>query len=223
MISFDSCCASKWNEFHINPSKNHTVILFKNITSKKQAEEAIEKQKKKIVFLSEAANHHLNKQNPKELLDSLFQEIAVYLDVDVYFNYLFNDDNQRLELLNYQGIPASIAEEIRYLDLGEAVCGCVARNRFKIIEENIEGSVASSVKLVKELGIKAFALSSTYFIRETNRNPFIWFKYPFFPRTSIFFFGLSLVKVTTYFLKGLKKRFTNHMVVDIITIVSEKF
>jgi len=149
--------SKKWHEVHVYPSADGATLLFHDITAKKQVEYTIENQNKQLRLLSEAANHILLKSEPGELLDSLFKELEGHLNLDVYINYMFNEDTKRLELMYYQGIDQSIAEDIHFLDLGEAVCGCVARDRVRIVEEQIDESFHPRVLLVKELGLKAYA------------------------------------------------------------------
>jgi signal transduction histidine kinase/CheY-like chemotaxis protein len=148
---------NKWHEVHVYPSADGATLLFQDITAKKQVENTIENQNKQLRLLSDAANHILLKSEPGELLDSLFKELAGHLNLDVYINYMFNEETKRLELMYYEGIDQCTAEDIHFLDLGEAVCGCVARDRVRIVEEQIDESIHPRVMLVKELGIKAYA------------------------------------------------------------------
>jgi two-component sensor histidine kinase len=54
------------------------------------------------------------------------------------------------------GIPEEEAEKIRHLDFGVAVCGCVARDGKRMIQENIQCSYDPRVKLVKSFGVQAY-------------------------------------------------------------------
>jgi len=148
---------SKWHDVHLYPSDEGATIIFQDITARKKIEDTLENQNRKLRLLSDTANHMLLKNEPGELLDSLFKELADYLDLDVYINYMYNESTKRLQLMHYQGIDSSVAEDIHYLDLGEAVCGCVARDRVRIVEEQIDQSDHPRTMLVKELGIKAYA------------------------------------------------------------------
>jgi PAS domain S-box-containing protein len=146
-----------WFDVHLYPSEKGATILLRDITAKKQVEETIEQQNNKLRILSEAANQILVKQEPGELLESLFKELNSYLDLDVYINYMFKENTKRLELMYFHGIDEQDAEDIRYLDLGMAVCGTVARDQVRIVVENIEESTDPRVRIVKELGIKTYA------------------------------------------------------------------
>ncbi|MGG3560539.1 ATP-binding protein [Neobacillus rhizosphaerae] len=149
--------ASKWIEVHIYPSADGATILLRDITPQKQIEETIQVQNEKLLLLTEAANHLFYKKEPKALLDALFQDLAEYLDLDVYFNYLYDPAKSKIRLMNYTGIPEATAKEIEWLELGEAVCGCVARDRKRIVAEKIDTSDDIRVQLVKGWGIKAYA------------------------------------------------------------------
>jgi signal transduction histidine kinase len=146
-----------WLEFYIYPATDGVTVLFRDITSRKQVEKAFNDQQIKIELLNEAANHLVYKNEPKELLDSLFKELAEYLDLDVYFNYIYDESKNKLKLMNFAGIPDSVAKEIEWLDFGEAVRGCVALDRKRIVAENIDTSNDQRVQLVKGFGIKAYA------------------------------------------------------------------
>jgi signal transduction histidine kinase/PAS domain-containing protein len=148
---------NQWVEFNFYPSLDGITVLCRDISSKKQVEKVFQEQQEKLELLKEAANHLVYKQEPKELLDALFKELADYLDLDVYFNYIVDESEQRLKLMNYAGIPESVAKEIEWLDYGEAVCGCVALDRKRIVAENIDLSNDERVQLVKGFGIKAYA------------------------------------------------------------------
>jgi PAS domain S-box-containing protein len=147
----------KWLEIHVYPSSDGVTLFVSDITSRKQVETALEEKQEKLILLSEAANHLLFTKEPKELLDALFNDLAAYLDLDVYFNYIYDELKEKLRLMNYSGIPEEVAKEIEWLELGEATCGCVALNRQMIIAVNIDTSDDERVQLVKEFGIKAYA------------------------------------------------------------------
>lgn len=146
----------RWVKCYIYLSFDGATIITRDITAKKQVEENIKEKHEKLVLLAEAANHLIFKNEPKEILDSLFEELSDYLDLDVYFNYIIDHQENKLRLLNYQGIPENTAKEIEWLDYGEAVCGCVARDRERIMAENINISEDPRVQLVSGFGIKAY-------------------------------------------------------------------
>lgn len=134
-----------------------SIIQCRNITAQREIEKTIEENQKKLLLLTGAANHMIAHDEPKKILDSLFEELSRYLDLDVYFNYIFHPSKDRLRLMNYSGIDAATADSIEWLEFGQAVCGCVARDRKRIVAEYIEHSDDPRVQLVKGFGIKSYA------------------------------------------------------------------
>lgn len=146
----------KWVEYSIYVEEEKTTIIIKDITNKKK-ENNIKEKHQKLLLLAETANHLFFKNDPKEIIDSLFMELSEFLDLDVYFNYMYVETENKLRLMNYHGIPEEIAKEIEWLEFGQAVCGTVARDKKRIIAENINKSNDPKVELVKGFGIKAYA------------------------------------------------------------------
>jgi signal transduction histidine kinase len=124
-------------------------ITSKNLLIKNDIQE-------RLSILCETANHLIYKNNLKEIFDSLFQELADYLDLDIYFNYMYQESSNKLKLLNFHGIPERKAKEIEWLDLGEAVCGTVAKTSEPMFAEHIQESMDPKVALVKSLGIQSY-------------------------------------------------------------------
>jgi len=73
------------------------------------------------------------------------------------FLIFFDEDNGRLRLNAWAGIPDEEARRIEWLDFGSAVCGCVARDGCRIVAENIPSTPDVRTELVKSYGIKAYA------------------------------------------------------------------
>jgi signal transduction histidine kinase len=146
-----------WMEVNLYPSEDGVTVLFRDVTSKKLVENALKEQQVKLELLNETTKHIVFKTNPKELLDSLFQEITKHLDLDVYFHYLFDESKNLIRLTNFTGIPDTVAKDIEWIDFGEAVSGSSALQRKIIVEENIDQSAHPRVQIVKGLGIKAYA------------------------------------------------------------------
>jgi signal transduction histidine kinase len=129
-------------------------ILIEDITSKNEINQ--EDIQERLSILCETANHLIYKNNPKEIFDSLFQELADYLDLDIYFNYMYHESSHKLKLMNFHGIPEQKVKEIEWLELGEAVCGTVAKTCEPMFAEYINVSMDPKVALVKSLGIKSY-------------------------------------------------------------------
>lgn len=94
--------------------------------------------------------------NPGEIIDHIFKRLSTHLGLEAYVNYLLNDDGKSMKLVAYSGIPECIAKDIEHLQFGEAVCGCVALYRERMIIEDVQHSLDPRVSLVKSIGITAY-------------------------------------------------------------------
>jgi signal transduction histidine kinase len=80
-----------------------------------------------------------------------------HLDCQAFFNFLADEDAGRLRLNACAGIPEGEVRKIEWLDYGVAVCGCVARDGFPILAQNIFNVPDPRTELVKSYGIQAYA------------------------------------------------------------------
>jgi PAS domain S-box-containing protein len=133
------------------------VKLFRDLTERKRIEEAKQRNSQRIELLSETAGQLLLNDQPQALINSLYDKLSSHLDLEVYFNYLVTEDGQLLQLNSYRGVPEQVAQEMEYLEIGQAVCGSVALERHPIIVENIQESSDPLVELLRSLGITAYA------------------------------------------------------------------
>ncbi|MEH2287977.1 response regulator [Nostoc sp.] len=129
----------------------------RDITDRKQIEATVKASNERLKLLSEVANDLLVNEDPKVFLASLFEKISTYLGLEVYFNYLYQEDQQRLELNTYGGISQDIALGAKFLELGEGVCGYAVQHRQPAIVENALSTTAPLAFSVQSIGIRAYA------------------------------------------------------------------
>jgi PAS domain S-box-containing protein len=134
-----------------------TVHVARDITERKQAEEALKKSKERFELLSETASELLATDKPQEIVNELCEKVMAHLDCDAFFNYLVDVQKGCLHLNAYAGIPEEAGREIEWLDYGIAVCGCAARDASRIVCENIPETPDIRTEVVKSFGIKAYA------------------------------------------------------------------
>jgi signal transduction histidine kinase len=96
-------------------------------------------------------------EDPKALLNQAFARLANPLDLEVYFNYLVDEERGNLFLHAFGGVDPEIAKKIELLAYGEAVCGTVALRRERMVAEEIQESSDPLTDLVRSLGISAYA------------------------------------------------------------------
>ncbi|MEH2276418.1 MAG: PAS domain S-box protein [Nostoc sp.] len=139
------------------PKSGKVAILFNNITDRKQAEATVQASNKRLKLLSEVANDLLLNEDHKIFLTSLFQKVSTHLQLEVYFNYLFQEDQQRLELNIYGGISEDVALSAKFLELGQGVCGYAMQHRKPIIVENLLSTSDPLALPLQSIGIRAYA------------------------------------------------------------------
>lgn len=132
------------------------VLVFQDVTNLKQVEKALSLGYNRLQLLFDTANNLLSSQQPVALIDSVFRKLAEQIGLDVYFNYLIEDNSQGMRLASYRGISQELATEIEWLEFGQAVCGTVAQEQRPMAVENVQQSTDSKVELIRSLGITAY-------------------------------------------------------------------
>ncbi|MFN6481754.1 MULTISPECIES: PAS domain S-box protein [unclassified Nostoc] len=132
------------------------ILVFQEISNLKQAEKALSLGYKRLKLLFDTANDLLSSQEPVLLIDSVYRKLSQQIGLDIYFNYLVEDNSQVMRLGSYSGISQEMAKEIEYLPFGERVCGNVALSRHPIAVENVQQSTDPQRELIRSLGITAY-------------------------------------------------------------------
>ncbi|WP_158674457.1 GAF domain-containing sensor histidine kinase [Lysinibacillus antri] len=143
-------------EVKVYLTSENFIILLKDNTKHVQVFDIIEENNQRLTILTEISKEIMQFNEPKKILDSLFERLSSLLDVDFYFNYILDSSNNQIKLMNYHGISKEIAESIEILQFGEAVCGTVAKTQKKIIAEHVDKSDDPKVQLIKGWNIKAY-------------------------------------------------------------------
>jgi PAS domain S-box-containing protein len=134
---------------HLVPQFGVLRIYAYDTTEQKRAEERLD-------LLAEIAGDLLRAVTPRQVVKEVCRKVMVFLDCDAFFNYLVVPQTGRLHLNSYAGIPDEAAHRIEWLDYGMAVSGCVARDGFPIVTENIGELSDARTELVKSYGIQAY-------------------------------------------------------------------
>jgi PAS domain S-box-containing protein len=117
----------------------------------------IERYSQKMEILSDVSSRLLASDNPQLLVNELCNRVMKFLNCDVFFNFIVNENESRLYINAFAGIDETEAHKIEWLDFGVAVCGCVARDGKRIIAENIPTTPDPRTDLIRTFGIKAYA------------------------------------------------------------------
>ncbi|GAX35199.1 ATP-binding protein [Nodularia sp. NIES-3585] len=131
------------------------IAAFQDITHLKEIEKARTLGYKRLQLLFHTANELLSSQQPLALIHSFYEKLAEQIGLDVYVNYLVEEDSQVMRLASFTGFSEDIAQECEWLNFGESVCGTVAQERRPIYIENAQQSTDPKTALLRRLGITA--------------------------------------------------------------------
>ncbi|MGB9624405.1 MAG: PAS domain S-box protein [Phycisphaerae bacterium] len=152
-----------WESASISPVTDgagrvtHYVAVKIDITERKRAEAALRRSNERLEILSEMAARLLAAEEPQGIVNSLCEKVMAYLDCQVFLHFLVDEQAGRLHLNACAGIPAEVARKIEWVDFGEAVCGCVARDGSRVVVENIQETPDPRMDVVRSHGIRAYA------------------------------------------------------------------
>lgn len=128
-----------------------------DVTDLKQAEADLKERNEYIQILYETSRDLLSTYEPLTLVDALFAKLKPLMGLDVYFNYIVDEQQQKLHLMFRGGISDEIAREIEWLEIGQAICGTVAQQQCQIVQTNLQQSTDPKAELVRSLGVNAYS------------------------------------------------------------------
>ncbi len=128
-----------------------------DITERKRLDETLRQDEERFRILSEINSLLLTSQQPEQIIHVIAEKVMGYLECDAFFNFLVDESNGKLKLNAYAGIPAETAKTIEWLDIGTAICGCVARDNSPIASFDVQHNSDERAALVRSFGIQAYA------------------------------------------------------------------
>jgi PAS domain S-box-containing protein len=133
-----------------------TALRLEN-QERQEADSALQRSNTRLDLLAETASQLLLSDSQPEIVEEICRKVMLFLDCQVFFNFLADEESGKLHLNAYAGITAAEAKRIEWLDYGGAVCGCVARDGRRIITENIPETPDPRTDLIKGFGVQAYA------------------------------------------------------------------
>jgi hypothetical protein len=113
------------------------VLVFHDVTQRRRATNQLKESEARLRLLSGTAGRLLAAENPETVVNELCQAVMDHLDCQAFFNFLADESTGRLRLNACAGIPDEEVRKLEWLDYGVAVCGCVARDKQRMIAEDI--------------------------------------------------------------------------------------
>jgi len=132
------------------------VSVDRDITGRHLSEKALITTNEQLSLISWSAALLLESDSPEKIITSVCNRVMNLLKCDVFFNYLVDEKSRRLLLNAYAGISSDTAKSIQWLDYGVAVCGCVAKERRRIIAEDILNRKDEMTDLIRSFGVQAY-------------------------------------------------------------------
>jgi PAS domain S-box-containing protein len=120
-------------------------------------ETALERTTQHRDALVESVSLLLRNEAPEGAVDELCRRVMTTLDCQIFVNYLADPQTGVLRLNAHTGLEEPALSQVATLKVGEAVCGCVVRDKQSIVlnELNIKDDPRSAI--VRGAGIRAYA------------------------------------------------------------------
>ena len=127
------------------------------LSARTAAQDALEHSVRRFELLATTAGDLLQSREPQALVNALCSRVMEHLDCQAFFNFLVDEKAGRLRLNAFAGIPPEEAARIEWLDFGDAVCGCAARDGVRVVAEHILSTLDPRTDLVRSYGLAAYA------------------------------------------------------------------
>lgn len=130
--------------------------IARDITERKQAEEALQERNRQLELLALASQRLLlGGEAEQELLETIFGDIAQLIDMDIFYHYRLDES---LRMFHTSG---GITEKERSLfatmRFGELLCGRVAEAQTRIIIEDLQHSTHPGSDVLRAAGATSYA------------------------------------------------------------------
>ncbi|GEM_PF-2439235 len=132
------------------------VVLFQDISNLKHLETSLSLNRHRLELLSETTQDLISSEQPEELIEILYSEIAQELGLDCYLYYLVDSNSQGIQLSSYRGIAPSSAKDFQWQKFGQGISGTVAANRIAVKMENLGQCNNPNTEFIRSNGILAY-------------------------------------------------------------------
>jgi PAS domain S-box-containing protein len=133
------------------------ATVSRDITEWKRGEEALRRSRDRFELLSRTVSRLLTSPEPQQVIEELCNQVRLFLDCAVFFNFLVDPQTKRLRLNACGGVDRRLARKVESLELSESLCGSAAQGSCRVLAENLSTTADPRAALVKSLGIRAYA------------------------------------------------------------------
>ena len=136
--------------------RSSVIGTLQDITGLREIGERLKKESGKLDILAESARLLLSPEKPERIVQTVGERVMRYLNCHAFFNYLIDESGKRMQLNAYAGITPEDAERIEFLNLGEAVCGQVARDGKRIVISDVLNTEDQRSSLIRSFGVSGY-------------------------------------------------------------------
>ncbi len=133
------------------------LVVAHDVTERKNAEEALRWSRDKDELLADVTSRLLSSTDVQSIIENIALRTMRFLNCDVFFNYLTDEEKGGITLNAYAGVPEEEATKMKHLDLGVAVCGRVAQGGKRIVVGDIMTSEDERTPFLKSQEVQAYA------------------------------------------------------------------
>lgn len=141
----------------VYPATSGMAIYWVETTKHKHAEREAIRNKKKADILYEMAGKLHASNMPLRIIKKLCLKITDFLGCQLFINYIVDEKRKKLRMNDCWGLDDRMRKELEWIDYGHTLCGCAARDRTRVVVENIQHSTDTETEWYRTAGIRAFA------------------------------------------------------------------
>jgi len=97
-------------EEKVYPTSDGIAIYWANVTERKKAEDAQRYDNRKFELLTSITSRLLSSAIPQQIVQQISEQVMAFLGCDVFFNFLVDEEEEKLHLNAYAGVPPETAK-----------------------------------------------------------------------------------------------------------------
>ncbi|HWH68695.1 MAG TPA: PAS domain S-box protein, partial [Candidatus Sulfotelmatobacter sp.] len=136
---------------------SHFIAIKQDVTERKQAELALQRQNRQLSILNAAAQALLATREAETALEVIYDRMAQWFQVDSFVEFGLNAAGDTLELVACKVIAGARQPGISRLALGQWIAGKVAQSRTPMVVANAQASLDPDLQFIRALQANAYA------------------------------------------------------------------
>lgn len=131
--------------------------LIADITESMQYQHELQRRAERLALLSEAVGRLLKTGGEESTIAELFQHVARHLDLQAYCSTAAEENGQGVRVESAAGFPDTVRPHLCRPDLGQSICGIVARDRLPLHISSANPASEELMQAMRSLGLRAYA------------------------------------------------------------------